>query len=231
MASLSEKVFIVTGSASGMGLATAKTLLSRGASLGLCDNSRTRSSPNKVDVTSRSALNSFFEATKQRFGKIDGIANIAGTGGYKLGNKEIWMTSDEEFDFIVNLNVKGLFHVLSVGLKPGILEEPGSIVHITSMFGERGYPKGGVFSVSKHAANGMIKSVAMEAGKRRVRVNAVLPGAVDTLMLQSLMDRPNTPLIRLGQPKEIGHVVAFLLSDEASFVTSATWRVDGGANA
>jgi NAD(P)-dependent dehydrogenase (short-subunit alcohol dehydrogenase family) len=74
----------------------------------------------------------------------------------------------------MNVNVRG-FNVLSKALKPGVLEEPGSIVHITSIFSARGYPKGAVFSVSKHAANRKIKSAAMEAGSRGIRVNAVLP--------------------------------------------------------
>jgi NAD(P)-dependent dehydrogenase (short-subunit alcohol dehydrogenase family) len=113
--------------------------------------------------------------TKEKFGKIDGIANIAGTAGHKLGHEEIWEVDDKEFDYIMDVNVRGVFNVLSEALKPGLLEEPGSVVHITSMFAERGFPKGAVYSTSKHAGVGMVKSAAMEAGKRGIRVNAVMP--------------------------------------------------------
>lgn len=94
-----------------------------------------------VDITNRSALTSFLQATKRRSRKAGGIANIAGTGGHKLGNEEVWETSEEDFDFIISSNEKGLFHVLSKALTPGFLEEPGSILHITSMFSARGYQK------------------------------------------------------------------------------------------
>lgn len=152
MASLSGKVFIVTEGAYGMGLATAKMLFSRGAFLGLCDLSPSLSKvvesfpaehkgrvlSEHVDITNHSALKSFFKETKKRFSKIEGIANIASTGGHKLGNDEVWETDDQEFDFIMNVNMRGLFNVLSEALQPGVLEKPGSIVHITSMLSARG---------------------------------------------------------------------------------------------
>jgi NAD(P)-dependent dehydrogenase (short-subunit alcohol dehydrogenase family) len=190
MASIAGKVFVIMGSASGMGLATAKTLLARGALLGLCDLSQdglskftTKLSEEQkarvitltVDITSRSSVASFLCLTKEKFGKIDGIANLAGTAGHKLGHHEIWEIDDEEYDFIMAANVRGVFNVLSEALKPGILQEPGSIVHVASMFAERGFSKGSVYSTSKHAGVGMAKSAALEAGKRGIRVNVVMP--------------------------------------------------------
>jgi NAD(P)-dependent dehydrogenase (short-subunit alcohol dehydrogenase family) len=189
-ASLSGNVFIVTGSASGMGLATAKTLLARGAMVGLCDvnepglqkmvsalepEQKDRAFAQALDVTSREAVRAFLQTTKKHFGKLDGIANFAGTGGHNLGKETVWETEVQEYDFIMDLNVKAVFNILGEALKPGVLEEPASIVHITSMYAERGYLKGAVFTASKHAANGMIKSAAMEAGDRGIRVNAVMP--------------------------------------------------------
>jgi NAD(P)-dependent dehydrogenase (short-subunit alcohol dehydrogenase family) len=128
-----------------------------------------------VDIADRLAVKSFPKTTKERFGEVDGIANIAGAAGHKLGNEDIWETDDEEFDHIINVNVKGIFNVLEETLKPDFLEEPGSVVHISSMFSKRGYPKGSVFSASKHAAIWMIKTAAIEVVKRGVRVNAVIP--------------------------------------------------------
>ncbi|CAO3638275.1 unnamed protein product [Cunninghamella blakesleeana] len=228
--SITGKVFIVTGSASGMGFETATKLLKEGALLD-------RINIEKVDVTDRSAVVSFLQSTKEKFGKIDGIANFAGTAGKKLGHEEIWQTKDTEFDFIININVRGIFNILGEALKPGFLLSGASIVHIGSMFSERGFYKGAVYSASKHASNGLIKSAAMEAAKRGIRVNSVLPGPIDTPMLRANEDSgaegtaPDVPLGRLGESIEVANVVVFLLSDESKYVTGASWAVDGGANA
>lgn len=188
--SLGGKVFVVTGSASGMGFSTATVLLERGAKLGLCDinqhglskfiqdlntDQRSRVITDIVDITNRSALASFFRLTKENFGRLDGIANLAGTAGHKLGHEEIWEISEEEYDFVMDINVRGTFNLLSEALRPGLLREPGSIIHVGSMFSERGFAKGSVYSASKHAGVGMIKSAAIEAGKRGIRVNLVAP--------------------------------------------------------
>jgi len=190
MSSISGKVFVVTGSASGIGLATTTTLLARGALLGLCDLSqdglselvnglnddqKKRVVSGAVDITDRTAVASFLRLTKEHFGKIDGIANIAGTAGHKLGHHEIWEIDEKEYDFVMDINVKGIFNILSETLKPGLLQGPGSIVHTASMFAERGFSKGAVYSTSKHAGIGMIKSAAIEGGKRGIRVNSVMP--------------------------------------------------------
>lgn len=173
-----------------MGLATATTLLARGALLGLCDLSqdglsklvfefseekKARVITHTVDITNRSAVASFLRLTKEKVGKIDGIANLAGTAGHKLGHHEIWEIDEEEYDFIMGVNVKGVFNVPGEALKLGVLQEPGSIVHVASMFAERGFSKGSVYSTSKHAGVGMAKSAALEAGKRGIRVNVVMP--------------------------------------------------------
>jgi NAD(P)-dependent dehydrogenase (short-subunit alcohol dehydrogenase family) len=189
-ASLAGKVFVITGSASGMGYATATTLIARGALLGLCDTNadglskivnmldedhKSRVLTCQVNITDRAAVREFLRTTKEKFGKIDGVANLAGTAGHKMGHFEIWDVEDQEYDFIMNVNAKGPFIVISEALKPGLMEEPGSIVHITSMFGERGFRKGAIYSTSKHAGIGLVKSAAMEAARRRIRVNSVMP--------------------------------------------------------
>ena len=188
--SIANKVFIVTGSASGIGLATATTLLAKGAFLGLCDinedglskllqsfneDQRSKIITHVVDITDRPAVASFLQLTKERFGRIDGIASLAGTAGHKLGRQEIHEIDEKEYDFVMDINVRGIFNTLSEALKPGVLEEPGSIVHAASMYSERGFAKGSIYSASKHACIGLVKSAAIEAGKRGIRVNAVLP--------------------------------------------------------
>ncbi|KAL0931426.1 Levodione reductase 3 [Colletotrichum truncatum] len=185
MASFRGMVVVIAGSASGMGLATSMTLLSEGAKVGMCDlngpglekifnnlepEAQSRVFIKGVDVTDRSSVKEFLGETKSRFKKIDGVANFAGTGGHELGTESVWETSNEEFDFIVNLNIRGAFNVLAEALRPGVLAHGGSFVHVGSMFSLQGFLRGAVFAASKHASLGMVRSAAKEVGDR-ARVN------------------------------------------------------------
>ncbi|KAJ5389513.1 uncharacterized protein N7496_000581 [Penicillium cataractarum] len=250
--SIANMNYAIIGGASGMGLATVHTLLARGAKVAVCDISEknleallarlsmkdsSKCFTKTVDVTDRSAIDCFFLEAKERFGSINGIANFAGTGGHGLGTEAVWQTSEDEYNFIMNLNVKGLFNVLSSALVPGFLAEHASVVHIGSIFSQKGFLNGAVFAASKHAALGMVRSAAKETGSR-VRVNCVLPGVIDTPMHRANLERvknftptPATPIPRDGNAQEVANVVAFLLSEESSFVTGDAWNVDGGANA
>lgn len=173
-----------------MGVATATTLLRQGASVGLCDISE--DSFNKlakdletdyknqvlaqvVNITNRTEVSSFLNKAKSHFNRLDGIANLAGTAGHRLGHEEIWEITDAEYDFIMDVNVRSAFNLISEGMKPGLLSEPGSIVHTGSMFSERGFAKGAVYSASKHAGVGLVKSAAIEGGRRGIRVNMITP--------------------------------------------------------
>ncbi|KAF6838247.1 short chain dehydrogenase reductase family superfamily [Colletotrichum plurivorum] len=228
-----------------MGLATSMSLLEQGATVGMCDLNgeglenffrgleselQSRLFIRAVDVTDRQAIRVFLEATKARFGKVDGVANFAGTGGHELGTESVWETSDEEFDYIMNLNVRGAFNVLAESLKPGLLSHGGSFVHVGSMFSLQGFIRGAVFAASKHASLGMVRSAAKEVGDR-ARVNCVLPGAIDTPMhranLERVHDFPAPTLV--GTAQEVADVTVFLLSDQSTFVNGAAWSVDGGA--
>jgi NAD(P)-dependent dehydrogenase (short-subunit alcohol dehydrogenase family) len=188
--SLKDKVFVITGCASGIGWETAALLLQQGARVGLCDvnkegllkvfeglpeEHKNRVLWDAVNVTKRSDITSFLQKTKEKFGRIDGVANVAGTAGKNLGNDEVWQWDDAEYDKLMDINCRGVFYVLAESLKPGVLEEPGSFVHVSSMYGERGFPKGSVYSASKHAGIGIVKSAALEVAKRGIRVNVVLP--------------------------------------------------------
>ncbi|KAI7230075.1 hypothetical protein KC330_g7138 [Hortaea werneckii] len=245
----SGRVYLVTGAASGMGLATTRLLFARGAAVVATDISEEhlamqykeanneRLKTMKLDVTKKDAVRSALCAARANFGRLDGVANFAGTGGHRLGLDHIWETTSGEADFIIDLNVKGVYNILHEGLQEGLLSEPGgSIVHVASMFAEVGYKKGAVFSASKHAAAGMVKSAAIEAGSRGIRVNCVLPGAIETPMYHAVgasgADDPTgpTPINRPGKPDEVAVVTALLLSDQSSFTTGSLWRVDGGAN-
>ncbi|KAH2923473.1 hypothetical protein KXW73_001100 [Aspergillus fumigatus] len=248
-----RKVVVVTGSASGMGLATATSLASSGAHLALWDINSSKLKEiaksfkaqysgkilaQTVDVSDRSAVKAALIEAQHHLGPINAIANFAGTGGHQLGMEPIWETSNEGFEFITNLNIRGLFNILGEALTPGFLGELQSIVHIASMFGTRGYKNGAVFAASKHAAVGMVKSAALEVGSRGIRVNCILPGPIDTPMFHQVRENAglsssasDTPIPRPGQPEEVASIAVFLLGDQSSYVTGAVWNVDGGANA
>ncbi|CAH0040516.1 unnamed protein product [Clonostachys solani] len=247
------KVFIVTGGASGIGLATVKLLLDKGASVSVGDVNADaldhafsshggiygeRLHYEVLDVTKRNDVNSFITMTKRKFKRLDGYANVAGTGGHFLGHEPVSDTTDQEYDFIMDLNVRATFIAVGEVLRQGVMpEEGGSLVCVGSMFGRRGFKNGAVFSASKHAMTGLVKSAALEAGQRGVRINVIEPGAIDTPMHRKNMERdmpdltPNNPIPRLGTPEDVASVIAFLLGDESKYVTGAQYAVDGGANA
>ncbi|CAK1358778.1 unnamed protein product [Cercospora beticola] len=248
--SLQDRVVLVTGGASGIGFATAKCLLQRGALVYLTDineealeqaasnlNDPARVCAYCLDVTKRDAVKAAIISAKEHFGRLDAIGSIAGTGGRRLGHDFIWETTSDEYDFNFDINVRGTFNILSEALAPGVASEPGSsIVCVGSMFSLQGFEKGAVFAASKHAMTGLVKSAAKEVGKRGIRVNAVLPGVIDTPMHQRNLDSgfpdpgPDAPLSRVGKAEEVAEVIVFLLSDEASFVTGSLCSVDGGQN-
>ncbi|PPJ59716.1 hypothetical protein CBER1_10809 [Cercospora berteroae] len=247
---LQDRVVLVTGGASGIGFATAKRLLERGALVYLTDineealkqaastlNNQARFDVRYVDVTKRDAVRAAIISAKERFGRLDAIGSIAGTGGRRLGHEFIWQTTSDEYDFNFDINVRGTFNILSEALTPGVMREPGgSIVCVGSMFSLQGFEKGAVFAASKRATTGLVKSAAKEVGKRGIRVNAVLPGAIDTPMHQRKLDSgfpdpgSDAPLSRVGKAKEVAEVIVFLLSGEVSFATGSLYGVDGGQN-
>lgn len=201
---LAGKVFMVTGGGSGIGLETAKLLLVSGAKVAVCDANETsldvftsglspdekaRAMTGVADISKRPAVAAFLEKTIGHFGALDGVANVAGVGGTKFGAQDIWETDDESYEFIMGVNVKGLFNVLAESLKPGMIRRPGSIVHVGSEYSFRGCRGGAVYSASKHGALGMVKSASLESrGPDGVRVNAVLPYACPILELTSITE-------------------------------------------
>ncbi|KAJ5105980.1 oxidoreductase short chain dehydrogenase/reductase family superfamily [Penicillium alfredii] len=157
---MARKVIVVTGSASGMGFATATALANSGVHLALWDINGSKleeiakslkdqysgnTLAQTVDVSDRAAVNAALIEAQHRLGAINAIANFAGTGGHQLGVESIWETGPEEFEFITNLNIRGLFSILGEALTPRFLGELQSVVHIASMFATRGYKNGGSF--------------------------------------------------------------------------------------
>lgn len=190
MSSFAGKVVALTGAASGIGAATAKLLASRGATLAIADVNKEalnaiaaslhaqgykRVTSTTVDVRDRDQVRQWLKATTDKFGQLDGAANVAGVAGKNQNIHHIWELATEEYDFIMDVNSKGLFHCLGSQLADGVMKDGSSIASVTSFCGLRGTPRSAAYVASKHAAVGLIKSAALEAGSRNIRVNAVAP--------------------------------------------------------
>lgn len=234
MASLKGKVIAITGAASGIGLSTARLLASRGATLSLADLNQSglgtalsslegsNHLTTVVDVRKTSDIDSWISKTVKALGKLDGACNLAGvhTGkGLPLAEE-----SDEDWDFMMGVNGKGVFLCMRAELNN--MKDGGAIVNAASIAGIRGMPNGAIYVASKHAVVGMTRSAARENGKRNIRINAIAPGTIDTPMVHKIeenlgqrLDTSMQALDRHAKPEEMATVIAFMLSDEASFVT------------
>jgi NAD(P)-dependent dehydrogenase (short-subunit alcohol dehydrogenase family) len=252
---LDRKVAVVTGAAGVIGTATMRLLAERGARIVAVD----RKEPDLkaaitdlpasaealavvADVTEEDEVADYVRAAIDKFGTIDVFYNNAGIEGDVKPITEYPLAS---FRKVLDVNVVGVFlgmkHVLPVMLR----QNKGSIVNTASIAGLMGSPQIAVYSASKHAVIGLTKSAAWECTGTGVRVNCVCPGLIDSRMLSTIIQgrnpgnapMPNEKLVeriparRLGQASEVASIVAFLASDEASYVSGSAYTVDGGRTA
>ncbi len=252
---LDGRVAVVTGAAGVIGAATIRLLAERGARIVAVDRrevdlkaaieelpASAQALAISADVTDEDEVAGYVRTTIEKFGAIDAFYNNAGIEGEI---KPITEYSLETFRKVLDVNVVGVFlglkHVLPVMRK----QNKGSIINTASIAGLMGSPHIAVYSASKHAVIGLTRSAAWECTGTEVRINCVCPGLIDSRMLSTIMQARNggnapmpheklverIPARRLGQASEVASIVAFLASDEASYVSGSAYTVDGGRTA
>ena len=245
MGKLDGKIALVTGGSSGIGLAAAKQLVGEGAYVFITGRrepelaSAVKEIGNNVtgvggDVSSHADLDRLFGQIQREKGRLDVLFANAGVARYAPLGK----ISEELYDSIFDINVKGLLFTVQKALP--LMPDGASIILNASIVGSKGFAANSVYSATKAAVRSFARTWTTELKDRRIRVNAVSPGPIDTPGLNELLASSETgqqrakmiaatvPLGRLGRPDEIAKAVAFLASDDSSYVTGIELFVDGG---
>lgn len=242
---LEGKISIVTGGASGIGAATARVFAERGARVVIADvqdGSRIAQEVSgefvTTDVRDAAAVKAMIEGVVTRHGRVDVIFNNAGIEIHS----PLAATDEAAHRNLIEINVNGVFYVLKYGIQAlmrNAAPTRGVIINTASVAGLIGAPMLGSYDASKHAVVGLTKTAAAEYGAFGIRVCAVCPGIIRTPMMESLAPDPAMvarlgrvhPLGRVGEPEEVARVVAFLASDDASFVSGVALPIDGAMTA
>ncbi|OQW98725.1 MAG: hypothetical protein BWK68_00200 [Elusimicrobia bacterium A5] len=242
---LKDKVAIITGGAQGIGRAIAEKLGSEGAKIIIVDvmeeaakktadeiskaqNVETLSL--KVDVSSSQETEQMIKKTVEKFGKIDIMINNAGITRDNL----LIRMSDDEWDKVISINLKGVFNCSKAAAKIMMKQRAGKIVNIASVVGLMGNAGQANYSASKGGVIALTKTMARELASRNINVNAVAPGFIKTAMTEKLSDEQKKkltdliPLARLGEAQDVANIVAFLCTDESSYITGEVISVNGG---
>ncbi|MFE9583189.1 SDR family NAD(P)-dependent oxidoreductase [Nocardia sp. NPDC006044] len=240
---LTGRVAVVTGAARGIGQATTALLRARGARLVVTDRLAAvehlaQHDPEHVaalvgDVSDEELARATMRLAVERFGRLDILVNNAG----RTLNKPITETSVEEFDAILRINARGNFVQAREAFRVMEQGSGGSIVSIASVSSVVAFATQTAYAASKGALAQITRVLAIEGGPKGIRSNAVLPGVIDTDIMEGVVDNGREmlasfgsahPIGRIGKPEEIAETVAFLCSDAASFITGALLAVDGG---
>jgi NAD(P)-dependent dehydrogenase (short-subunit alcohol dehydrogenase family) len=250
MSSFADKVIVVTGAGSGIGAATAITLAHRGAAVVAADRNLAgaastveeirfaggRAAAVEADVTRPGDAVRIVDLAVSEFGGLHGAVNNAGhpSSGTPLAEESI-----ELWDRVIAVNLSGIFFGLRAQIPAILASGGGAIVNVSSVMGGVAARGSSAYTAAKHGVVGLSKVAALDYSAQGVRVNAVGPGYVETPMVEGRFSsaeelaakQAQHPIGRLGQAVEVAHLVVFLLSDEASFITGAFYPVDGGYSA
>ncbi|MCA3562115.1 MAG: glucose 1-dehydrogenase [Aestuariivirga sp.] len=241
---------LVTGGSRGIGAAIVAKALAEGASVSFIDIEQTtgeeflaslgaagRCHFGAGSVTSAADIARVHDAGVARFGPVTGLVNNAGRNSYA---DPVAMT-EADWDDVFAVDLKAAWLVARQVLPGMIAARRGSIVNIASIHADMTYPGFFPYAAAKSGLVGLTRSLALDMGKHQIRVNALSPGYTETFLVKEFFEKHDAalrqkvldvhPMGRMGSPAEIANCVAFLLSDEASFVTGANWRADGGLSA
>lgn len=245
MASLKDKVGVVTGGGTGIGRATAVAMARAGAVVVIGNRDAAKGEEvvalirqaggkavfHKTDVSRPADVKALVERAVAEFGRLDVAFNNAGMDGEQVPLHE---QDIDKATALFDVNIKGVFYSMKYEIEQMLKTGGGSIVNTSSIFGLNGYPGWSLYVATKHAVTGMTKAAALDYAKQGVRINAVGPGPVETPLLhKGTGGDPHSyaafvPMGRIGQPDDIADAVVWLLSDEARYVTGHTLPVDGG---
>jgi 3-oxoacyl-[acyl-carrier protein] reductase len=243
--SFKDRVALITGGGRGIGAATAQWLAKEGARVAVSDMdagpAEEVAKPLKglaiaCDVTNRDQVEAMVSRTVSELGRLDVLVCCAGI----IRDNLLFKMTDEDWDSVIDTHLKGTFFSARAAQRPMVEQKYGKMVFLssTSALGNRGQTN---YSTAKAGLQGMARTLAIELGPFNINVNAVAPGFIETRMTQSTAQRMGVdfeafkigaasqiPLRRVGQPQDVASVIAFLCSDEASFVSGQTIYVRGG---
>lgn len=230
------KTAVVTGGGSGIGRAIAQRLGADGHRVAVLDLAPSDDEhAYTVDVTDRAQIDAALSAVRRELGPVAILVNAAGLDGFSRFSDITF----EQWQRVIDVNLNGVFHCVQAVLPDMVEAGWGRIVNISSSSTHSGQPYMAPYVAAKSAVNGLTKSLALEYGPSGITVNAVPPGFIDTPMLRKSEERgylvvqqniDSTPVRRIGKPEDIAAACAFLVSDEAGYITGQILGVNGGRN-
>lgn len=241
---LTGKVAVITGAAQGIGRAIALCLTEKGADIAVADINQERAETVareieaggrrafaiKVNVASLKDCEELMKTTVEKLGKIDILVNNAGI----TRDTVLLRMKEEQWDDVIQVNLKGTFNCTKTAIRYMFRQQSGRIINIASITGAMGNPGQANYSASKAGVMGFTKAIAREYADRRITVNAVAPGFIETAMTEAIPPKERELLVsqipakRLGTPQDVANIVCYLASDYAGYITGQVIHVNGG---